>query len=604
MNYEVLVNGIVDVLVIVGSVLFVAFFFGMCIFVHELGHFLVAKWRGLHVDAFSIGFKKIWSKKINGVEYRIGCLPRGGYVELPQVDSATETPKAADGTELPKAKPIDRLLTAAAGPICNIIFGLILGCIVWAVGIPQDTPKMRAIEVAQIEEDSPEYRAGLRKGDRIVKLNGENFHLAWKDFVVEILTNIGEVTLDVERDEIVNGKKVTKRFTVKYKPEVNEKKMAVEKTAYPFFEPRIPIELHPDKNSPAANAGIKTGDQLLSINGMLCEHAGHAQYMINYYGDQPLTLEMRRAADGEVYTVEVMPVKLPDELDFYTDYYTGVLLSPQMEVKGLYKNFPAFASGLLPGDKLLKYNGQQIKSFEHFKELIRAGKEQEFDLTVDRNGVEVTVKTRAKAVPPRSIGVEFMLRDHPNPLQQFGNLIELTAKSIRSMVVRLGYNLGVTRQQSNLSARNMSGPMGMAVVLYRSVQLSPALGIYFVVMISFALAIFNLLPLPVLDGGHCFMALIEMIFRRPIPVIVVKVLSYAFIGLLLLLMLYVTYMDVMRVIPQNGAPQQEQKTEQSAKVPENKNSTGVQAPAAQVPENKAPAAEKPAVQEAAPAAKK
>ena len=126
MDYEYLLNYILNILGIAGSVIFVVFFFGMCIFVHELGHFLVARWRGLHVDAFSIGFKKIWAKKINGVEYRIGCLPLGGYVELPQVDAATEAPKAADGTELPPAKPLDRLLTAAAGPICNIIFGLLL----------------------------------------------------------------------------------------------------------------------------------------------------------------------------------------------------------------------------------------------------------------------------------------------------------------------------------------------------------------------------------------------------------------------------------------------------------------------------------------------
>jgi regulator of sigma E protease len=68
-------------------------------------------------------------------------------------------------------------------------------------------------------------------------------------------------------------------------------------------------------------------------------------------------------------------------------------------------------------------------------------------------------------------------------------------------------------------------------------------------MISFALAIFNLLPLPVLDGGHVFMSLIEIIFRRPLPVIIVRVLSYIFIGILILLMLYVTYMDVLRVVP-------------------------------------------------------
>ena len=90
----------------------------------------------------------------------------------------------------------------------------------------------------------------------------------------------------------------------------------------------------------------------------------------------------------------------------------------------------------------------------------------------------------------------------------------------------------------------------MGMVLFDSVrQASLISGIYFVVVISFALAIFNLLPLPVLDGGHVFMSLIEIIFRRPLPVILVKVLSYIFIGLLILLMIYVTYMDVLRVVP-------------------------------------------------------
>ena len=541
MDYEYLLNWILETLGIAGSVLFVVFFFGMCIFVHELGHFLVARWRGLHVDAFSIGFKKIWAKKINGVEYRIGCLPLGGYVELPQVDAATDTPKAADGTELPPAKPLDRLLTAAAGPICNIIFGLLLGCVVWLVGIPQDTPKMRAVEVAAIEEDSPEYRAGLRTGDRIVRINGKTFFLAWKDFVMEILTNIGEVELEIERDG--------KLQKIKYLPAVNTKKMAVEKTAYPFFTPRIPIEFHPEKGSVAEKAGIKAGDQLLTLNGMICEHFVVVQNYINYYGDKPLTLEMRRRDSGEKYTVSLQPENLPDELEFLTVYYTGVSLTPQLQIMAIFKDFPAEKSGLLPGDIIQEFNGKPVKTFQEFADGVQENKDAEFTLKIKRGEKDLTVKTHAKAVRPRTIGVEFMLRDHPNPLQQFTSLIELTAKSIRSMAVRLGYNLGLTQKQSNLSARNMSGPVGMAVVLYRSVRLSPAMGLYFVVLISFALAIFNLLPLPVLDGGHVFMALIEIIFRRPLPVIVVKILSYIFIGALILLMLYVTYMDVMRVIP-------------------------------------------------------
>ena len=563
MDYEYLLNYVLDILGIAGSVIFVVFFFGMCIFVHELGHFLVARWRGLHVDAFSIGFKKIWAKKVNGVEYRIGCLPLGGYVELPQVDAATETPKAADGTELPPAKPLDRLLTAAAGPICNIIFGLLLGCVVWIVGIPQDTPKMRFVEVAKVEENSPEWNAGLREGDVITRINGKTFHSAWKDIVVEILTTIGEVTLDVER----NGEKKV----VKYLPKVNPKKMAVEKTTYPFFEPRIPIEFHPEKGSVAEKAGIKAGDQLLTLNGMPCEHFFVVQQFINYYGDKPIKFEMRKKDSREKYTVEIQPVDLPDELDFLTQYYTGVTLTPQLQIAGIMIDFPAEKSGLLPGDIIKKFNDTEVKVFQDFADNVQANKGEKFKITVLRGDKLITLETSAKAVRPRTIGVEFMLRDHPNPFQQFAGLIELTAKSIRSMTVRLGNTLGITKKQSNISARNMSGPMGMAVVLYRSVRLSPAMGLYFVVMISFALAIFNLLPLPVLDGGHVFMSLIEIIFRRPLPVIVVKFLSYIFIGILMLLMLYVTYMDVLRVVP--AAQKLEQKLtaqdEPSEKSPDN-----------------------------------
>lgn len=563
MDYEYLLNWILETLGVIGSVVFVVFFFGMCIFVHELGHFLVARWRGLHVDAFSIGFKKIWSKKINGVEYRIGCLPLGGYVELPQVDAATDAPKAADGTELPPAKPLDRLLTAAAGPICNIIFGLLLGCVVWLVGIPQDTPKMRFVEVAAIAEASPEYEAGLRVGDKITKLNGKSFHLAWKDFVVEILTTIGEVELEVTR-----GSEVKK---IKYLPKVNPNVMAVEKTAYPFFAPRIPIEFHPEKGSPAEKAGIKPGDQLISINELVCENFAMVQNYINYYGDKPLTLRMRRAEKvndkNEEYSVEIQPVDLPDELDFLTQYYTGVSMTPDLQIMAVFKDFPAHHAGLLPQDKIIKFDGKPIKYFQEFVDAVQAKKAEKFTVTVLRSGQEITISTCAKAVRPRSIGVKFMLRDYPNPFQQFTGLVELTAKSLRSMGVRLGNVLGMTEKQSNLSARNMSGPVGMAAVLYRSVQLSPAMGLYFVVMISFALAIFNLLPLPVLDGGHVFMALIEIIFRRPLPVIVVKVASYIFVGLLILMMLYVTYMDVLRLLPASASDKPDSQTVEAAEKP-------------------------------------
>ena len=156
---------LLNILSIIGSLVFVFVAIGLCIFSHELGHFLAGKWRGLHIDAFSLGFKPFWRKKINGVEYRLGYLPFGGYVELPQIDATDEVPKSADGKELPRAKAIDRVITAVAGPLFNILFGLLAGTLIYFVGMPSDTAKMREMTVNHVDEKGPEYAAGLRKGD-------------------------------------------------------------------------------------------------------------------------------------------------------------------------------------------------------------------------------------------------------------------------------------------------------------------------------------------------------------------------------------------------------------------------------------------------------
>ena len=136
----------------IGSVAFMLIFFGLCIFIHELGHFLAAKWRKLHIVAFSIGFRKIWWKKINGVEYRIGCIPVGGYVDLPQIDGSGDV-KDENGNILPKAKPLDRIIVAFAGPLFNMLFGLLLGVVIWIHGIPQDTPVLKEIVVESVQKE-------------------------------------------------------------------------------------------------------------------------------------------------------------------------------------------------------------------------------------------------------------------------------------------------------------------------------------------------------------------------------------------------------------------------------------------------------------------
>ena len=541
-----------DFLLNAASLLFAFIAIGFCIFSHELGHFLAGKWRGLHIDAFSLGFRAIWKKKINGVEYRIGWLPFGGYVELPQVDATDEVPKAADGTELPRAKPLDRLITAAAGPLFNIISGLLVGCIVWIVGMPQDSPKMREITVMTIDQNGPEYAAGLRENDVIVKLNGEPFFATWTQFVSKILFAIGEVELEVLRDGKVHK--------IVYTPRENPNapgSLGEEKIAYPYFMPLVPLEVFPQKDSIAYKAGIRGGDYLVALNGQHLMDYAEFQAGLDQAGSNPVELTIRNV-QGELRKITVTPEPIPGLPEHFSRYLTGIMLGTRQGVPGIYAvevlpNSSAQAAGLKPGDRLAFINGKKIDAPQVFIEELQTLKTEPFDLEVERDGKMVKFHFAAKLVVPQTIGMDITLRDHPTPFQQFAATVDMSYKSLRGIVIWIGNKFGMTEQTSSLKPSHMSGPLGMGMVLFDSVrQASLISGIYFVVVISFALAIFNLFPLPVLDGGHVMFALIEMIIRRPVPTVIIKSLSTVFIVLLIGLMVFVTFSDGRRLLRRFG----------------------------------------------------
>src|ERR1051326_8484497 len=113
--------------------------FNLLIFVHELGHFLAARWRGLKIDRFAIWFgKPIWKTKINGVEYALGSIPAGGYVSLPQMASmeAIEGKGESSGQPLPPISAADKIIVAFAGPLFSFLLALTFAVIVWVVGRP------------------------------------------------------------------------------------------------------------------------------------------------------------------------------------------------------------------------------------------------------------------------------------------------------------------------------------------------------------------------------------------------------------------------------------------------------------------------------------
>src|ERR1041385_2324971 len=128
-----------DILKIVGTVLEALLALNLLIFVHELGHFLAARWRGLKVDRFAIWFgQPIWKKKINGVEYALGWIPAGGYVALPQMASMEMIEGKAEHAEpLPQISAVDKIIVAFAGPLFSFLLAVAFAFCVWGVGRPE-----------------------------------------------------------------------------------------------------------------------------------------------------------------------------------------------------------------------------------------------------------------------------------------------------------------------------------------------------------------------------------------------------------------------------------------------------------------------------------
>ncbi|MBR4885096.1 MAG: RIP metalloprotease RseP [Lentisphaeria bacterium] len=521
-----------QILTVIGSALFMIIFFGLCVFVHELGHFLAARMCGLHVIAFSIGFKKVWSKKINGVEYRIGCIPVGGYVDLPQIDATGEA-EDENGNKLPKAAPWKRIVTAFAGPFFNVLFALLLGCVIWIFGLPQSTPKVQEFKVKTVQVDKPEYNAGLRPGDVIYELNGKKINGTWSDFAKDIMLTVGDVVLTVRKPD-GSVKKIS------YQPEVNRQKAPNVNAPYPFFEVVIPVTIVPQEGSAAEKAGLKAGDRILKLNG---QEVGLDEFVFQVMAanGRPLLMDYRRE-DGTTGQVTVHPEKGEGHLCGITFSANGELL-----VSKLIPGLPA-EKVVKPGDRILALNGEELTTTAAFINGVQALDEKPFTVTLQRGGETLTVPL--VSVPRNQIGVQFRFLSYPTPFEQLANVLDLTWRSLRSVGAGIGRKLGLDSGYTTLGPQHFSGPVGIGQTLYLSVYKgSLIVGLNLVVLISFSLALFNLLPLPVLDGGHIMLACLEMIFRRPISAKVLQPLTIVFVVILIGFMIFVTIFDIKRLLP-------------------------------------------------------
>src|SRR6478736_5317739 len=165
-------SSISSILQVILLIVVVVMSFNIIIFVHELGHFLAAKWRGLQVDRFQIWFgQPIWKKDYKGVQYGLGWLPFGGFVALPQM-APMEAIEGGnkDAKPLPPISALDKIIVAFAGPLFSMLLALLSAVVIYGVGKPADFIPSQI--VGEVVEGSPAANAGILPGDKIIRING------------------------------------------------------------------------------------------------------------------------------------------------------------------------------------------------------------------------------------------------------------------------------------------------------------------------------------------------------------------------------------------------------------------------------------------------
>src|SRR5260221_3363526 len=280
--------------------------FNLLIFVHELGHFLAARWRGLKIERFAVWFgKPIWQKEINGVTYVLGSIPAGGYVELPQMAAmeAIEGKTENKQEQLPPISALDKIIVAFAGPLFSLLLALTFATIVWGIGRPVGETETKTT-IGYVFKGSPAEAAGLQPGDRIIKVDGKpvnRFGGIGDSVTWRIVSSEGTVVpVTVIRD----GKELTvETKPVKEKTEAWERKSLREIQILPV---QTPIVAKIEENSPAARSRLRVNDVILEVNGIHLYNPETLVDVMHKNPGQPMTLKVERG--GNQFDVAMTPI--------------------------------------------------------------------------------------------------------------------------------------------------------------------------------------------------------------------------------------------------------------------------------------------------------
>lgn len=314
---------------------------GMVIFVHELGHFAVAKWCGVFVERFSIGFGPVLlSRKWGETEYALSAIPFGGYVKMLGQDDMdpgqmTDDQVAADPRSYTSKTVPQRMAIISAGVIMNLITGWMFFSYAYSQGV-----KEVDAEIGEVVVGMPAWTYGIRPGETLTKINGRKVR-EFSDVLRGVALSSGPLVMDVAK---ANGEKYS--ITIDPDADGDRRRLGVNPTQSLKIDPRSTQVAAP--GSPAEKAGFLAGDEIVAING---------EAVKSWYAAQPI-LHEKRAETLEV-TVSRQGQEVKLQLPPAPRKTLGLRLEPG-KITAVRKDSPAAKAGLKVGDRLVQIEGEDV----------------------------------------------------------------------------------------------------------------------------------------------------------------------------------------------------------------------------------------------------
>lgn len=608
------------------SVLLVPLGIGLVIFVHELGHFLAARWCGARVEVFSLGFgAKLFGWKRGDTLFQVAAIPLGGYVKVAgeYFDGSGDR---EEGT-LSSLNVGQRFLYYSGGVIMNVLFALVALPLVMFAGLPTEAPITGEPRPAW-----PAWEAGVPAGARVLAVNGEEI-TDFQHLITAVAVN-GKEPLDVLAD--VDGAERHFRVVPRWDEENGLYRIGVP----PGMDPARRLVVVPD--SPATRAGLGADDRVLSVVGGIPGVSIERQLVRAMERREPLALRVE-GANGEVREVLVTPdvdpagpprIGITASLNLLEAVRTTGPAAPLVEALGLASGdrvvaacghpvfgprdledalaplgvgdevtldllragareratavvpegvdpaalvddlalavpedggtidvvpgSPAEAAGLASGDEIISIDGRAVGSWDEILETIRAavaaGATMEIlayrgdaDAATGKRA-EVTVRVAGAPTPVAEYGLTLAGARVVLKAETLGQAITWGARATQRFLADVWNQLRKMVFTDELSSKNLGGVISIGVISFETASQGLSKFFFFLAILSINLAIINLLPIPILDGGHLLFLVIEAIKGSPVSE---RTFGYSqVVGLVMImsLMVYVTFQDIMRWI--------------------------------------------------------